>query len=52
MTIALALICLLAALLAVGAGALCAALKFPDWLCEIVKLATLLLAFMWLQAVL
>jgi hypothetical protein len=45
------LICLLAALLATGAGALCAALKLPDWIGRIVELAVLLLAFVWLQAV-
>lgn len=46
------LICLLAALLATGAGALCGALKLPGWLGRIVELAVLLLAFVWLQAVL
>jgi hypothetical protein len=48
----LSLICLLAALLATGAGAVCKALKLPDWLGRIVELAVLLLAFVWLQAVL
>ena len=49
MTLPLILICLLAALLATGAGALCAALRRPGWLCRIVELAVLLLAaFVWL----
>jgi hypothetical protein len=52
MTIVLTLICLLAALLAVGVGELCARLALPGWLCEIIKLAVLLLCFVWLQAVL
>lgn len=47
----LTLICLLAALLATGAGAVCEALKLPGWLGRIVELAVLLLAFVWLQAV-
>lgn len=51
MTIILVLICLLAALLAVGAGVLCNRAGLPGWLCRIVELAALLLAFMWLQAV-
>ncbi len=52
MTIPLLLICLLAALLAVGAGVLCARLALPGWLCHIVELSVLLLAFVWLQKVL
>lgn len=52
MTIVLVLICVLAALLAVGAGVLCGRLGLPGWLCRIVELAALLVAFVWLQAVL
>jgi hypothetical protein len=52
MTLALFFICLLAALLAVGAGVLCGAAKLPGWLCRIVELVVLLLAFVWLQKVL
>lgn len=54
MTLVLALICLLAAALAVGLGALLEALvpKIPGWLLDIIKLTVLLLAFVWLQAVL
>lgn len=51
MSVILVLICLLAALLAVGAGVLCARAGLPGWLCQIVMLAVLLLAFVWLQAV-
>jgi small-conductance mechanosensitive channel len=51
MTLRLALVCLLAALLAVGAGAL-AARWLPGWLVQIITLALLLIAFVWLQAVL
>lgn len=46
------LIALLAALLAVGAGALCGAAKLPAWLCRIVELAVLLLAWVLIQGVL
>lgn len=53
MTIVLFLICLLAALLAVGVGALLSAWPpAPAWLVRIVELAVLLAAFVWLQAVL
>jgi hypothetical protein len=52
MSLALALICLLAALLAVGLGVLCDRAGLPAWLCRIIELAALLLAFVWLQAVL
>jgi hypothetical protein len=51
MTVPLLVICLVSALLAVGAGALCTALKLPGWLGRIVELAVLLLCFVWLQAV-
>jgi hypothetical protein len=48
------LICLLAAVLSVGAGALLAALipTIPGWLLDIIRLFVLLIAFVWLQAVL
>lgn len=52
MTLALFLICLLAALLAVGDGVLCARLALPGWLCRIVELAVLLVAYTWLPKVL
>lgn len=48
----LTLICLLAALLSVGAGVLCARASLPGWLGAIVSSAVLLLAFVWLQRVL
>lgn len=47
------LICLLAALLAVGVGALLSAWPpAPGWLVRIVEFAVLLAAFVWLQTVL
>ena len=49
MTLQLALGCLVAALLAVGASVLCVRAGLPSWLCEIVKLAVLLVAFVWVQ---
>ena len=52
MTLQLAIGCLVAALLAVGASVLCVRAGLPSWLCEIVKLAVLLLAFVWVQRVL
>ena len=52
MTLQLVLVCLLAALLAVGAGVLAARAALPNWLCHIIELAVLLLAFVWLQQVL
>ena len=52
MTLQLVLVCLLAALLAVGAGVLAARAALPGWLCRIIELAVLLLAFVWLQQVL
>lgn len=54
MSLILALVCLLAAVLAVGVGALLAALipAIPGWLLDIIRLTVLLLAFVWLQAVL
>ena len=52
MTLQLALGCLVAALLAVGASVLCVRAGLPSWLCESVKLAVLLLAFVWVQRVL
>lgn len=52
MTWRLALICLLAALLAVGAGALLSTWgRAPGWLVQIVTFALLLIAFVWLGAV-
>lgn len=51
MTWQLALICLLASLIAVAAGVLLATWqKAPAWLTQIVTLALLLLAFVWLRA--
>ena len=52
MTLQLVLSCLVAALLAVGAGVLCVRAALPAWLCKIVKFAVLLLVFVWLQQVL
>jgi hypothetical protein len=52
MTLQLVLACLVAALLAVGASVLCARAALPSWLCRIIELAVLLLAFVWLQQVL
>jgi hypothetical protein len=52
MTLQLALACIMAALLAVGASVLCVRALLPAWLCEIVKLAVLLLAFIWVQQIL
>lgn len=51
MDMPLFVVCLVSALLATGAGALCVALKLPGWLARIVELAVLLLVFVWLQAV-
>lgn len=51
MSIPLLVICLVSALLATGAGALCAALDLPGWLGRIVELAVLLICFAWLQVV-
>jgi len=48
----LVLTCLVAALLAVGASVLCARAALPGWLCRIVELVVLLLAFVSLQQVL
>jgi hypothetical protein len=49
-----ALACLLAAVLAVGVGALIQALipTIPGWLLDIIRLFILLLAFVWLGTVL
>jgi len=53
MTLKLALVCLLAALLAVGAGTLLASSpRAPGWLVRIVELAVLLIASLWLQTIL
>jgi len=52
MTLQLVLACLVAALLAVGASVLAARAALPGWLCRIIELAVLLLAFVWLQQVL
>lgn len=53
MSLLLALVCLFAAVLAVGLAALLTALipTIPGWLVEIVKLAALLVAIFWLRAV-
>jgi hypothetical protein len=52
MTLQLVLSCLVAALLAVGASVLAVRAALPGWLCRIIELAVLLLAFVWLQQVL
>jgi hypothetical protein len=52
MTLQLALSSVLAALIAVGAGVLCVRAGLPGWLCRIIELAVLLLAFVWVQQVL
>jgi uncharacterized Tic20 family protein len=52
MTLQLVVACLVAALLAVGASVLAARAALPGWLCRIIELAVLLLAFVWLQQVL
>lgn len=44
-------VCLLAALLSVGTGALCARAGLPGWLGAILSGFVLLLAFVWLQGV-
>ena len=46
------LICLLAALIAVGVGELLGATPLPGWLVRIIEYAVLLAAFVWLQSVL
>jgi len=48
----LTLICLLAALLAVGAGELASRAGLSGVICRIVELAVLLVSFVWLQQVL
>lgn len=54
MSLLLALVCLFAAAIAVGAAALLAALipAIPGWLLDIIKLGLLLIAIFWLRAVL
>lgn len=53
MTLVLALTCLLAALLAVGVGALLGMIQnAPGWLIQIIVFTVLLAAFVWLQSVL
>jgi hypothetical protein len=54
MTLILFLLCLFAAALAVGLGALLAALipAIPSWLLDILRLGALLIAIFWLRAVL
>ncbi len=53
MSLPVALICLLAALLAVGLGTMLATwTKAPGWLVQIVTLAMLLLMYAWLPTVL
>lgn len=46
------LLALLAALLGVGAGALAAVAKAPDWLCQIITLAVFGVCLLWLPGVL
>jgi hypothetical protein len=52
MTLQVVLVCLVAALLAVGAHELALRAALPSWLGRIIELAVLLLAFVWLQQVL
>ena len=53
MTLKLFLICLLAALLAVGLGTLLSTwTSAPGWLVRIIEYALLLAAFVWLQTIL
>jgi hypothetical protein len=53
MTLVLALVCFLAAAVAVGvAAALDAWPPLPTWLVRIIELALLLIALLWLRAVL
>jgi len=54
MSLLLALVCFFAAALAVGLGALIAALipAIPGWLLDIIRLGVLLIAYLWLRAVL
>lgn len=54
MTLLLALLCFVAAVVSVGLGALLAALipALPGWLLDVIRLGVLLIAILWLQAVL
>ena len=52
MTLILALVCFFAAAIAVGLSQLLAATPLPAWVIEIIKLGTLLIAYLWLRAVL
>ena len=52
MTLPLALLCLLAAVLAAGAAALLSAWpRLPGWLIDIIRLAILLIAIFWLRSI-
>lgn len=52
MSLLLALICFFAAAIAVGLAQLLAASPLPAWVVEIIKLGMLIIAYLWLRAVL